>query len=211
MAEAELPSAQPSSVAPDAGGAPAVPTEGEPWVLRLGNYLSKKPGDDTKAEGWAVSLGTYLKDQQPGPWSIIANEKPQDPLALRLGTFLNETKPIPVLHRDDDDEREPAKPIVLRLGNYLNGSAGACTAPTLPAANLVSARPRSHATSHAARIAGETSPEATALLSGADTSGALSPPPDSEASTAPTPPPPSAAAEQPLPAAVDGKPAAEPV
>ena len=36
------------------------------------------------AEGFSVPavlrLGTYLHDKQPGPWSILANEKPHDPL-----------------------------------------------------------------------------------------------------------------------------------
>lgn len=46
--------------------------------------------------------------------------------ALRLGTFLNETKPIKLLHRDG--ESKPSEPIVLRLGNYLSGGApnGVC-------------------------------------------------------------------------------------
>ena len=52
--------------------------------------------------------------------------------ALRLGTFLNETKPVKVLHRgegqpsassDPSDPSEPKDPIVLRLGNYLSGGA----------------------------------------------------------------------------------------
>lgn len=117
----------------DAASAPraaAADTGGEGWVVSLGNYLSRKE-PDPDAKGWAVSLGTYLKERQPGPWSIIANEKPQDPLALRLGTFLNETKPIPALHRDDTEPSVPSEPIVLRLGNYLNGTSGmrspACT------------------------------------------------------------------------------------
>ena len=89
----------------------------EPWVLKLGNYLSR-PKDDPNAEGWAVSLGKYLNERQPGPWSIIANEKPQDPLALRLGTFLNETRPIGVLHSAAGTEEESAssEPVVLRCG-----------------------------------------------------------------------------------------------
>ena len=45
--------------------------------------------------------------------------------ALRLGTFLNETKPLKFLHsageEGDKDEKEP---LVLRLGNYLNGGKG---------------------------------------------------------------------------------------
>lgn len=101
---------------PVASAAPPVEADdaGQPWVLRLGNYLS---GESAPApagvsdKGWAVRLGTFLKDRQPGPWSLIANEKPQDPLALRLGTFLNETKPIGILHGGD----EPSEPIVVRI------------------------------------------------------------------------------------------------
>ena len=58
--------------------------EATPWVLRLGNYLTKGKKEQQQEEDnstpWAVKLGTYLKDRQPGPWSIIANEKPHDPL-----------------------------------------------------------------------------------------------------------------------------------
>ena len=142
----------------------------QPWVLRLGNYLGGAPSEpsdgDDDDRGWAVRLGSYLSENQPGPWSIIANEKPQDPLvrrraaaskcspvvvcpslahalsclssitlqALRLGTFLNETKPIGLLHRNKasdsaDDSTSPSKPLVLRLGDYLNGeSSDAATA-----------------------------------------------------------------------------------
>lgn len=61
---------------------------GGPWVLRLGNYLSGK--EDTSAtdddRGWAVRLGSYLSERQPGPWSLIANEKPQDPLVRLRAT-----------------------------------------------------------------------------------------------------------------------------
>lgn len=57
-------------------------------MLRLGNYLSGK--EDTSAtdddRGWAVRLGSYLSERQPGPWSLIANEKPQDPLVRLRAT-----------------------------------------------------------------------------------------------------------------------------
>ena len=91
--------------------------EGEPWVLRLGNFLTKKkdaPKDETP---WAVKLGTYLEERRPAPWTIIANEKPKDPLALRLGTFLNELGGT-----RDGESSEPSEPIVLRVGNYHNGA-----------------------------------------------------------------------------------------
>jgi hypothetical protein len=130
--------------------------EKEPWVLRLGNYLSTSEPAPEAGTGWAVRLGSYLKEKQPGPWSIIANKKPQDPLALRLGTFLNETKPLGLLHSAEGAEADEAAadPIVvrgqtgaelpattrqiteparsplpqLRLGNYLNGDPpGTCS------------------------------------------------------------------------------------
>ena len=44
------------------------------------------------------------------------------PQALRLGTFLNETKPLKILH--GSESAESAVPLVLRLGNYLNGGKG---------------------------------------------------------------------------------------
>ena len=76
----------PAPVAASAGEEPAAASGGsEPWVLRLGNSLSKpRAAEDDK--GWAVKLGTYLSERQPGPWSLIANEKPQDPL-VRCGLF----------------------------------------------------------------------------------------------------------------------------
>ena len=107
--------------------ASAPPAESEPWVLRLGNYLSKTKTEEEKAaeKPWAVRLGTYLEERRPAPWSIIANEKPKDPLALRLGTFLNETKPLGNFGVSGEaGTTEPATPLVLRLGNYLNGSQG---------------------------------------------------------------------------------------
>ena len=52
-----------------------------PWVLRLGNYLTGKGRDPSKpAVPVVLRLGNYLHDKQPGPWSILANEKPHDPL-----------------------------------------------------------------------------------------------------------------------------------
>ena len=133
--------------AEDAGHASEVESDrgdgSSPWVLRLGNYLTGQtaapPSDDDKP--WAVRLGSYLNERRPGPWSLIANEKPQDPLALRLGTFLNETKPIGLLHRnkagdvDGDDDDEPsapsAEPLVLRLGNYLQGTSPVSSPSTM--------------------------------------------------------------------------------
>ena len=91
--------------------------EGEPWVLRLGNFLTKKKDEPKDETPWAVKLGTYLEERRPAPWTIIANEKPKDPLALRLGTFLNE---LGGTH--DGESSEPSEPIVLRVGNYLNGA-----------------------------------------------------------------------------------------
>jgi hypothetical protein len=58
---------------------------GQPWVLRLGNYLTQPKSASTENEvPWTVRLGTYLNEQKPGPWSLIANEKPQDPLVCAL-------------------------------------------------------------------------------------------------------------------------------
>ena len=123
--------------------------DGSPWVLRLGNYLSGQatPSDDERP--WAVRLGSYLNERKPGPWSLIANEKPQDPLALRLGTFLNETKPIGLLHRRKDGGAEDAddpetlasssEPLVLRLGNYLQARSAASSPSTMAAANAQAA------------------------------------------------------------------------
>lgn len=61
---------------------------GGPWVLRLGNYLSGKEDNSATDDdrGWAVRLGSYLSERQPGPWSLIANEKPQDPLVRLRAT-----------------------------------------------------------------------------------------------------------------------------
>ena len=94
-------------MADDGGAAPAPEMAGadepKPWVLRLGNWLSRTSEETQDETPWAVRLGSYLNEKQPGPWSLVANEKPHDPLILRLGTFLNETKPIGVLHRAGDD------------------------------------------------------------------------------------------------------------
>ena len=55
--------------------------------------------------------------------------------ALRLGTFLNETKPIGLLHRrEGEDSNSPSKPLVMRLGDYLNGESidgGPAAAPAV--------------------------------------------------------------------------------
>ena len=142
--------AESSDAAPDV--APASEAEGgSPWVLRLGNYLQKRVNGELEAgDGtpWAVRLGTYLQENKPGPWSLVANERPQDPLALRLGTFLNETQPIGLLHPtppDADGLRSSGaeaagdeKPLVLRLGQYLLGEGegeaggGLCTSASSP-------------------------------------------------------------------------------
>ena len=55
-----------------------------PWVLRLGNYLS---GKSTSAESdpLVLRLGNYLHKKKPGPWSILANEKPDDPMVSAPG------------------------------------------------------------------------------------------------------------------------------
>jgi len=124
--------------APSAENIDGLEEGGEPWVLRLGNWLSTPKGATMEGKPWAVRLGSYLNEKQPGPWSLIANEKPQDPLVLRLGTFLNETKPIGVLHNNQEplaDDQPPAKPLVLRLGNYLNGNNGNAGVST-PAASV---------------------------------------------------------------------------
>ena len=113
------------AASPSPDGASPDDSSSEPWVLRLGNYLTRPAGekpDDASSTPWTVKLGNYLNERQPGPWSIIANEKPQDPLALRLGTFLNE------LGQPKDENAPVAEPMVLRLGNYLNGSTGAQSA-----------------------------------------------------------------------------------
>ena len=126
-------------------------SEGEPWVLRLGNYLSNPKDSDAESEPWAVSLGKYLNERKPGPWSLIANKKPQDPLALRLGTFLNETKPLGLgnigFSKGDGSEEsdapaaDPMLPMVLRLGNYLNSSGEAASTNASAAAASVDGVP----------------------------------------------------------------------
>ena len=76
----------PAAVAkpPPAAAADAPEEESDPsspWVLRLGNYLTGKGRDPSKpAVPVVLRLGNYLHDKQPGPWSILANEKPHDPL-----------------------------------------------------------------------------------------------------------------------------------
>jgi len=132
---------EPSALAPSVSAVVNTPDgeEGEPWVLRLGNYLKgqkKEAAAPLEETPWAVKLGSYLNDRKPGPWSIIANEKPQDPLALRLGTFLNELGGSSNAE-GDSTEPDPRKPLVLRLGNYLNGNA----VPTLPTSTEVEVPP----------------------------------------------------------------------
>ena len=94
MAEASAPTtepAEPVAAAPPPAAPPTAPTPeataesagSDPWVLRLGNYLLNKKDPDAKSSGptpWAVQLGTYLEEKRPGPWSILANEKPHDPM-----------------------------------------------------------------------------------------------------------------------------------
>ena len=158
---------QPPPVPPETGppSLAADSQEGKPWALKLGEYLQRRSkGEvtepDADAVPWAVQLGTYLREKQPGPWSLLANEKPQDPLvrcrsgawlcrrsgepsahpcpqALRLGNFINETQPIKVFHQGSDDAsgeqpKEPKDPLVLRLGNYLSGSKEAPTSAEPP-------------------------------------------------------------------------------
>ena len=159
---------QPPPVPPETGppSLAADSHEGKPWALKLGEYLQRRSkGEvtepDADAVPWAVQLGTYLREKQPGPWSLLANEKPQDPLvrcrsgacgvsrrsgepsahpcpqALRLGNFINETQPIKVFHQGSDDAsgeqpKEPKDPLVLRLGNYLSGSKEAPTSAEPP-------------------------------------------------------------------------------
>ena len=57
--------------------------KGDPWVLRLGNYLKGYKSAEPQ-EPWSVRLGNYLNEQKPGPWSLVANERPQDPLVRAL-------------------------------------------------------------------------------------------------------------------------------
>lgn len=78
---------QPPPVPPETGppSLAADSQEGKPWALKLGEYLQRRSkGEvtepDADAVPWAVQLGTYLREKQPGPWSLLANEKPQDPL-----------------------------------------------------------------------------------------------------------------------------------
>jgi len=78
---------QPPPVPPETGppSLAADSQEGKPWALKLGEYLQRRSkGEvtepDADAVPWAVQLGTYLREKQPGPWSLLANKKPQDPL-----------------------------------------------------------------------------------------------------------------------------------
>jgi len=41
--------------------------------------------ENEQGEPWAVRLGTYLSEKKPGPWSLVANEKPHDPLVSLRG------------------------------------------------------------------------------------------------------------------------------
>ena len=88
------PAAQPPELEPTCDAAqPAQKENGSPWVLRLGNYLlnKKDPAADASEETpWAVRLGTYLEEKRPGPWSILANEKPHDPLVRPAHLLLAE-------------------------------------------------------------------------------------------------------------------------
>lgn len=57
----------------------------DPWVLRLGTYLrGEKKEKEESPDPWALRLGNYLREKKPGPWSILANEKPDDPMVRRL-------------------------------------------------------------------------------------------------------------------------------
>lgn len=88
--EPEPSAPEPSALEPSISAVVNTPDEeeAEPWVLRLGNYLKgqkKEAAAPPEETPWAVKLGSYLNDRQPGPWSIIANEKPQDPLVRSVG------------------------------------------------------------------------------------------------------------------------------
>ena len=76
--------------APSPASAPAEEdTEDQPWVLRLGNYLSGKSSAESSSDPLVLRVGTYLAKKKPGPWSILANEKPDDPMvsAARFWSF----------------------------------------------------------------------------------------------------------------------------
>src|SRR6056297_2388430 len=50
-----------------------------------GEYLQRRATGEPDAESeesqpWALRLGTYLSEKKPGPWSLVANDRPQDPL-----------------------------------------------------------------------------------------------------------------------------------
>ena len=98
----------PAPTAPPPSQKPAQEDDSRPWALRLGEqaspplpltrpphlcftqewpctgeYLQRRAAGESESkevEPWAVRLGTYLSKKKPGPWSLIANEKPQDPL-----------------------------------------------------------------------------------------------------------------------------------
>jgi len=81
------PAAPPPAPAPAPASAPTEEdTEDQPWVLQLGNYLSGKSSAESSSDPLVLRVGTYLAKKKPGPWSILANEKPDDPMvsAARL-------------------------------------------------------------------------------------------------------------------------------
>ena len=99
--------------------------EDKPWALRLGEYLKGRADGDvpqiseSEKDHWAVQLGDYLRRRKPGPWSFISeNKNPDDPMALRLGNYLNEVQPLKKVVGGGSDD-----PVVLRLGNYLAGDS----------------------------------------------------------------------------------------
>ena len=81
-APAPAPPAPPEPPAPPPAP-PELPEEdpNAPWVLRLGNYLTGSTKPLPKSDDPLVlRIGNYLHEKQPGPWSILANEKPHDPM-----------------------------------------------------------------------------------------------------------------------------------
>ena len=72
--------------------------------------------DGDSSRPWVLRLGSYLNDKKPAPWTILANKKPHDPLALRLGTFLNELGSGEVSHAPP----HPTPPDIIFFRFFLN-------------------------------------------------------------------------------------------
>jgi hypothetical protein len=111
----------PPPAAPDDASEPVQDDDSKPWALRLGKcsdllssclacghlnksriageYLQRRatgePDESAESQPWALRLGTYLSEKKPGPWSLIANDKPQDPLVSAHSTF-----PCPFTHHE---------------------------------------------------------------------------------------------------------------